>query len=230
MKKEETKKIATQAHIPIAEIRQGVIILKDGSLRAILMVGTVNFDLKSAPEQEALIYSYQNFLNSLDFPIQILIQSRKIDLSGYLRKLEQILKETNNALLKIQIEHYINFVSHLLKAANIMNKTFYVVIPYHPPFHKKPRTFLEKISSLFGGRTLKMTQQQFEKYKKELMQRVNVVSQQLGSMGLRSVQLTTQEIIELLYNSYNPGTGLREKLISVDELTAPVIKPLREEG
>jgi hypothetical protein len=217
------KKETTQAHLPIADIRNGILVLKDGSLRLVMIVSTVNFDLKSEAEQNALIYAYQNFINSLEFPIQIVMQSRKLDLGGYLVQLEGRLAQTQNELLKMQIEYYIDFINKLLKVANIMNKRFFIVIPYFPPVIKK-MDFWSKFKTALTTKETLVDMTHFEEYRKELVQRAQVIASGLGVLGLRAVQLSTQELIELLYQTYNPELAIREKLVPAQQLAVPVVQ------
>lgn len=216
------KKETTQAHLPIAEIRNGVIVLKDGSLRLVLLVSTINFDLKNEEEQNALIYGYQNFINSLTFPIQVVMQSRRVDLSGYITKLQAQLSQTQGPLLQIQIEDYIAFIERLITVANIMNKKFFVIVPYFPPALKQTATFWEKVKTTITASEPVVDMTNFEKYRKELLQRSQGVASGLGALGLRAVQLTTQELIELLYQSFNPELAMREKLVPIHELAGGI--------
>lgn len=217
---------STQAHLDIAEIRDSIVVLKDGSLRLVMMVSAINLDLKSEEEQEALIYQYQNFLHSLNFPIQILIQSRRLDLGSYLKKLEEKVAGEENELLKAQGRDYLSFLKELIPQANIMDKKFYLIVPYFPPLFKAP-SFL---SEIWAGRpTKKLTTSEFQSFKKELLQRANLVASGLAGLGLRCLQLNTQELIELFYNTYNPELGSREKLLEAQELEAEVIEKAKEE-
>ena len=218
----KAEKQTTQAHLPIADIREGVVVLKDSSMRTVLIVSTVNFDLKNEDEQNALIYAYQNFLNSLEFPIQIVMQSRRLDLTAYLAKLESRFSQMQNPLLRLQTENYIIFIRELLKIANIMKKRFFVVVPYYPPLLKK-EDFMAKLKSSFGSKNQQIDMTHFVDYKKELLQRTNVVAQHLASFGLRAVQLSTQELIELMYQTYNPELAIREKLSDVGQLRQAVV-------
>ena len=218
------KRETTQAHLPIAEIRNGVVVLKNGSLRLVLLVSTINFDLKNEEEQNALIYGYQNFLNSLSFPIEIVMQSRRVDLSGYLTKLKAQLEKAENPLLQIQIEDYIAFIEKLVTVANIMNKKFFVVIPFYPPALKQTASFVEKFKSAISAQEPVIDMTHFDEYRKELTQRSQAVASGLGSLGLRAVQLSTQELIELYYQSFNPDLAVREKLVPIEELSAAAVQ------
>jgi type IV secretory pathway VirB4 component len=225
LKRGEAKK-STQAYLDIAEIKDSLVVMKNGSLRLIMLVSTVNFELKSEEEQNILIGQYQNFLNSLEFPIQIVIQSRRLDLSSYISKLKERLNQTENELLKLQIADYIEFIKELIAQANIMDKKAYVIVPYFPPLIKTPSSWEEVIS----GRPPKtLTASEFETFKKEVIQRAHTVASGLGSLGLRCIQLNTQELIELFYNIYNPEFATLEKLLPVEELKSPVVEKAEEE-
>ncbi|MFA5934792.1 MAG: hypothetical protein WC827_02845 [Candidatus Paceibacterota bacterium] len=191
---------ATQDFVPIKEIRDGIVTLKSGSITSILMVSSINFTLKSQDEQQAIIFQFQNFLNSLDFSIQISIQSRALDIRPYLASLEARYKNELGDLMKIQIREYINFIKNFVDQSNIMTKNFFVVVPFLPaiidtkknPFDKKNNTSKIKLDN-------------FEENRTQLEQRINTVSQGLTRCGLRSVQLGTEEIVELFYKNLNPG-------------------------
>lgn len=196
----------TQGLLRIAEIKKDTLVLEDGTLRAILAVSSTNFDLKSQDEQNALIYNYQRFINSLEFPIQILLQSRKMDVGDYLESLKHLMDKQTNELLRMQTTEYIDFIGRLVESANVMNKNFYCIVPYH--YSVKPSGG-GIFSRFFGGRVMQISEREknFDKYKILLDDRVSGVSSNLGSIGLRVVRLTTEQIIELMYNSYNFSTA-----------------------
>ncbi len=205
----------TQDFVPIKEVRDGVLILKDGSMRSILMVSSVNLALKSAEEQEAIIYQFQNLLNSLDFSIQISVQSRKLDIRPYLNLLENRRKEQTDDLLKIQVKEYMEFIRTFTENVEIMTKNFYVVVPYSPPkldINNKSSLFTKKT----GGGT--MNQDSFEEQRLQIDQRVAVVEQGLSRSGLRSVQLGTEEVIEIFYKIFNPGDVDKSLDLDLSEL------------
>jgi hypothetical protein len=185
----------TQEFVPIKEVRDGIIIMKDGSMRAVVLSSSLNFALKSADEQEAIIYQFQNFLNSLDFSVQISIQSRELDIRPYLATLEKQYNEQLNDLLKIQIKEYVQFVKSFTESQNIMSKTFFVVIPFTPTMiigpNKKDKALAKNDS--------------FEESRTQLEQRISVVQQGLMRCGVRSASLGTEEAIELFYKLFNPG-------------------------
>ncbi|RMD59627.1 hypothetical protein D6821_00825 [Candidatus Parcubacteria bacterium] len=209
---------STQKYLDIAEIRDDVVILRDGSLRAVLLVSSINFSLKSEEEQNAIIAAYVSFLNNIDSPIQIVIQSRELNIEDYLNQLRQKEKEQTNQLLKMQIREYINYVRELVAMSKIMNKRFYIVVQYNPMADAN-RGFFARLMDVFRPITIiKMRQSQFLRRKKELMRRLDVVITGLASMGLNSQQLDTQALIELYYNTYNPITSPNQRLANVNEL------------
>ena len=216
-----SKKISTQKYLPFKAIKEGVIIMKDGGLRAVLMVNSINFNLKSQDEQTALLDSYQSFLNALGFPIQITIQSRILDLDNYLTHLENITKSQNNELLQTQSQEYIAFVRELIGVANIMSKTFYVIIPYSPGLAAAgnflTRLFSKKPVTIMG---------RFKEDKEELLRRTSLVANGLAPLGLSSALLNTEELIDLLYSNYNPDSARRQKLFNVSAVDADVITQL----
>jgi type IV secretory pathway VirB4 component len=197
----------TQEFVPVKEVRDGVIIMKDGSMKAIVLSSSLNFALKSADEQEAIIYQFQNFLNSLDFSIQISIQSRELDIRPYLAILEKQYNEQLNDLLKIQIKEYIQFVKSFTENSSIMSKTFFVVIPFAPTMIGPGKD--SSLGKLFSGGDKKSKSaaknDNFEENRTQLEQRIAVVQQGLMRCGIRSVSLGTEEAIELFYKLFNPG-------------------------
>ncbi len=190
-----------QQTITIEDIKEGIIILKSGELRSVLMVSSVNFALKSEEEQDALILKYQQFLNSLDFPIQILSITRKLDISDYLELLEKKKKEQTNELLRIQTSEYIDFVKNLIDVSNIMSQSFFVIVPL-TLMEKKEAGILEKIGLSFKKEAAK-EEKTFEEMKNQLWQRVNYVIAGLTGLGLNAVPLNNEELISLFYHLYN---------------------------
>jgi len=220
-KKSTLKDVAssTQRYVDIEEVRDGVIVLKNGALRSILLVSSLNFDLKSAEEQDAIILQYQNFLNSLDFPVQIVISSRRFDIRPYIELLKDKENHQKNELLRLQISEYQNFIKSLAEVSNIMSKLFYVVVPFSPVEDKEKGLF-HKLSTLFNpAGAVSERRELFETYKNQLWQRVDHVSFSLSQTGLKTATLNTEEIIELLYNSYNPSlftTRLTKNIEAID--------------
>ncbi len=214
-----TAAASTQQYLDIQEIRDDVLVLRDGSLRAILLVSSINFDLKSEDEQMAVIQGYTQFLNALDFPLQIVIQSRKFNIDEYLDRLKAIEKQQTNDLLRLQTAEYRQYIAELVELADLMSKRFYVCVPFAPVEHKRAgfRTRLLAVFSTAG--TIRLKQQQFLAYKTELYKRVDFVIEGLASVGgLKSVVLDTQGLIELFYNTYNPQTSEQQPLTKVREL------------
>ncbi|MEI6478483.1 MAG: hypothetical protein WCO52_05865 [bacterium] len=211
----------TQAHLPIAGIQDGVVLMNDGSVRAILKVEPINFDLKSETEQNGIIYSYQGFLNSLDFPIQIVIQSKKLDLERYLTNLDNSRKDMTNDLLRIQTEDYVEFVRRLISVANIMSKRFYVTVSYSAATKEANKA---SFMSMFGHPTgAILEQKQFERFRSEVFNRANLIGGGLSRLGLRVSLLETQQIIELFYGIYNPDIATEERLVNTGDLSAGVV-------
>lgn len=197
-------KRSTQEFVPVAEVREGVIVMKDGSLRAVLLASSINFALKSEDEQTAFIVQFQNFLNSLDFSVQIFIQSRSLDIRPYVATLEEAYKNQLDELMRIQIREYISFVKSFTEAANIMTKNFFVVVPYSPPALTKTGGALALLNPNKAA-AKSLADNSFEEQVTQLEQRVSVVQQGLVRTGVRTVQLGTEEAIELLYKMFNPG-------------------------
>ncbi len=202
---------AAQEFVPIKEVRDGVIVLKDGGLRAILIASSINLSLKSSEEQTAIITQFQAFLNGLDFPTQIVVQSRRLDIRPYLLALENRQKEQVEQLMKIQTKEYIEFIRSFTNEVNIMTKTFFVVVPYSPNLIASSGGLLD---SLTGGRAAKkqvadtkkaIDLANFEEKRTQLDQRVSVISQGLSGLGIRSSELKTEEVVELFYKTFNPG-------------------------
>ena len=210
-KKKPEEKPTTQGQTPIAAIRDSIVVLKNGGLRLVMLCSATNFDLKSEEEQNAIVAGYQSFLNSLEFPIEIVIQSRHMDLTKYLAKLQNLIPAASNTLLQAQIKDYIFFITSLLKVANIMDKKFFIVIPYELPLAKK-ENFLENLKQNISKKESVINLTNFAKYKKELIDRAEIVASDLSGLGLRALQLNTQELVELFYSTYNPDTGRSEKL------------------
>jgi len=204
---------ASQDFVPITEVRDGVAVLKDGGLRVILMTSSLNFALKSEDEQTAFILQFQNFLNSLDFTTQIFIQSRMLDIRPYISSLEAAYKEQMDDLMRIQIREYIEFVKNFTEAANIMTKSFFVVVPYTPAIVAVNSGTLSRLPWRKKKEDPKELNRTFEENLSQLEQRVSVVQQGLVRSGVRTVQLGTEEVIELFYKLFNPGE--RSKPIAI---------------
>lgn len=208
VKNNMAKKIqTTQDFVTVKEIRDGVVILKNGSMRSVILASSLNFALKSSDEQTSILMQFQNFLNSLDFSIQICVQSKKLDIRPYLALLEDRLKEQAAELMKIQVKEYIEFIRTFVESTNIMSKSFFVVIPYDPPIMNAGNNPMNKI---FPGKSTQAekniaSDEKFAEYRTQLEQRVATVEQGLVRCGIRSAELGTEEVVELFYKIFNPG-------------------------
>jgi type IV secretory pathway VirB4 component len=199
---------STQEFVPISEVRDGVIVLRDGSMRAILLASSINFALKSEDEQTAFIVQFQNFLNSLDFSCQIFVQSRMLDIRPYIATLEVAYKNQMDDLMRIQIREYIEFIKSFTEAANIMTKNFFVVVPYAPAALQGLSSGSLRDKLPFGQKSAPNSAEAnrtFEEKVSQLEQRIGIVQQGLVRCGVRTVQLGTEEAIELFYKLFNPG-------------------------
>jgi len=197
---------ATQEFVPIKEIRDGVVLLKDGGLRSLILANSVNLSLKSAEEQRATIMQFQNFLNTLDFPVQISVQSRKLDIRPYLLLLENRIKVQNEPLLKMQTREYIGFIKNFTESTNIMTKSFFIVVPYTQITLKADTGILKGLFSKKNKEALKAEKElDFEEKRSQLEQRVSVIEQGLARCGIKAVELGTEEVVEVFYKVFNPG-------------------------
>ena len=198
---------ATQEFVPIKEVRDGIVILKDGGMRAILLCSSINFSLKSEDEKNAILLQFQDFLNSLDFSIQIVVQSRKLDIRPYIALLEEQEKKQENNLMKIQVKEYIEFIKSFTESTNIMTKSFFIVVAYSPSLINTSK--VPGVSNLFGPKTPKekaaRSEAGFDENRTQLEERVSVVEQGLVRTGIRVARLGTEEVIELFYKAFNPG-------------------------
>ena len=200
---------ATQEFVPIKEVRDGIVILKDGGLRSILLCSSLNFSLKSEDERNAILLQFQDFLNSLDFSIEIVIQSRKLDIRPYIALLEEREKNQTNNLMKIQVREYIEFIKNFTENTNIMTKNFFIVVPYSPAILNTSKTG-NIISNLGIGPKNKKSQaaaveSNFSEDRSQIEERLSVVEQGLTRTGIRVARLGTEEVIELFYKAFNPG-------------------------
>ena len=212
---------STQLYMRIAEIRDNAVVLKNGGLRGIFRVTTVNFNLKSEQEQNALIYGYQSFLNTLEFPVQITVRSRKLDIDKYIEQLKGIGEKQTNPLLQKQTFEYTDFIARLVEYADIMEKEFLVVVPYNPGRAQEAGMFARLLSHLQPKDTygeVKRRHEEFEQLKKSLSQRMSTIQNGLESMGLKTTELSTQELIELFYEIYNPITSRNQKIEKIEEM------------
>lgn len=225
---------STQNTLQIAEIRDGIIIMGDGTFRAVVMCKAINFDLMSPQEREAIEFAYQGFLNSLNFPIQVFMRSEKVDLKPYLKKLAKIRTEQDNMLLGLLMEDYIAFLDAIAQQTNIMDKQFYVVISYPDPNQdvrstiKQSTGFFSGMAGLFSSKDktphVVIDEKALEDAKTNLRNRVHAVMEGLQQCSVQSIPLDTQELIELYYNVYNPDTATHQHLGKFEELSTPIIE------
>lgn len=199
---------ASQEFIPIKEVRDGVVVLQNGGLRSIIMVSSLNFDLKSEEEQNALLAQFQQLLNSIEFSVQFFVQSREMDIEPYLQTLAERQKQIPEELLQVQVREYIEFIKWFTDQVNIMKKNFFVVVPYDVPAATSNKGILGFLSKIGGSSSDALTR--FEESRIQLEQRVSIVRQGLESMGVRGVQLGTQEVVDVYYQIFNPGEKRRE--------------------
>jgi hypothetical protein len=222
----KTNKNSTQNSLQIAEIRDGLVILADGTYRAVILAQSVNFDLMSNQEREGVESSYQQFLNSLYFPVQIMLRSYRVDLKTYMNKLNKLYEGQDNVLLSLLMEDYIGFVDYLVTNSNIMEKQFYVIVPYVPGAEPNDGLNNHKLTSILKGNkknVVHVKEKDFDLAKEEMRQRVGTVLKMLNEMSVRSVPLNTQELIELYYNFYNPDTATVQSLASHYDLETELI-------
>jgi hypothetical protein len=214
----------TQNSLLISEIRDNMVIMSDGSFRAVVACKSINFDLMSSREREGVEFSYQNFLNALYFPVQIFIRSQRVDIGPYIDRLANIRRSQDNMLLNVLMDDYINFIDALSQEANIMDKSFFVVVPFFPAGDinnaiKQSQSFFSKLFSKPQATATRIDKAAYEKAKEEIKNRVDSVTNGLFQIGVRSVQLNTKELGELYYNVYNPDTALREPLGDFEAVT-----------
>lgn len=210
--------VSTQDYLDIAEIKENTVIMKDGTLRAVLLASSINFALKSEDEQNAVIDSYIRFLNNLDFMLQIVIQSRELDIDSYLEYLRSKEKEQTNKLLKLQTAEYIEYIKELTSLGKIMNKRFYIIVPYSALSDKR-KGFLRQLGeALKPATSIKLKEKTFLRYRDLLDRRVESVAAGLEAMSISAIQLDTQGLIELYYRTYNPETAKNQVLADVDKM------------
>lgn len=209
---------AAQRFLSVSEIKLDTLIMKDGTLRAVLMVSSINFALKNEDEQNAIISSYVGFLNGLDHPLQVVIQSRELYIKPYLDDLLKKEREQSNELLRAQIADYRSFISELVDMGEIMSKNFYVVVPYDPLSNKKKSFWSRAAEVLNPAVTVKLKNERFLKRKYDLDQRVRQIESGLHGIGLEVVRMDTQSLVELLYSTYNPDIALTERLSPLSDM------------
>ncbi len=210
--------ISTQQYLDIAEIKDDTVVMKDGTLRAVLMVSSINFALKSEEEQNAVIGSYVRFLNNINFTLQIVIQSRELEIDNYLAYLQEREKEQTNKLLKLQTADYIEYIKELTSLGRIMSKRFFVVVPYDPLTDKRKGFFSLMKDALRPATIIKLKEKTFARYQEMLDRRLESVMGGLESMGVSAARLDTQSLIELYYKTYNPETSKNQQLADLEKL------------
>lgn len=210
----------TQGYLDISEVRDNTVVLRDGSLRSVLLASSINFALKSEEEQKALISGYVSFLNNINFVLQIIVQSRELNISGYLDYLKEKEKKQSNKLLKMQTAEYIDYVKELTQIGKIMNKKFYIVVPYSPfSDSSKRKNFFQLVGeALKPATSIRLQDEKFNRYREGLNRRVSSVRQGLASLGVKTVELDTQSLIELYYKTYNPTTSKNQELTDLKNL------------
>lgn len=213
-----TPPVSTQQYLDIAEIKDGTIVMKDGTIRAVFLASSINFALKSEDEQNSVISSYVRFLNNLSFTLQIVIQSRELNIDNYLAYLQTKEKEQINKLLKLQTAEYIDYIKELTSLGQIMNKRFYVVVPYDP-LTDKHKSFFDSLKEAFRpASAIVLKDKTFKRYQKSLDLRLESVANGLTSLGVSVERLNTQQLIELFYSTYNPETAKNQKLVDIKKL------------
>ena len=226
---------STQATLMISELRDNVVIMKEGSFRAVVACKSINLDLMSEMEREGVEYSYQNFLNSLTFAVQILVRSQRVDIGPYLNRLTEIRRNNDNLLLGVLMDDYINFIEILSQEANIMDKSFFIVIPYYtsPDAEKslqETKNFFKTFSRAKTPEVTKIDRNTYDKAMEEINNRVDTVTSGLYSIGIHSVRLKTKELAELYYNFNNPDTAVREPLVDFSKLATLYVKKGEKNG
>lgn len=221
--------LSTQSTLLISELRDNVVIMKDGSFRAVIACKSINFDLMSEVEREAVEYSYQNFLNSLKFTIQILVRSQRVDIGPYIERLSEIRRNNDNMLLGVLMDDYINFIDVLSQEANIMDKSFFIVVPYYTSADvekaiQQTKNFFKSFSKTKAPEVTRIDRATYEKALVELTNRVDTVMSGLFQIGVHSVRLNTKELAELYYNFNNPDTAVREPLIDFSKIATMYVK------
>ncbi len=221
--------LATQSTLLISELRDGMVIMKDGSFRAVVACQSINFDLMSEQEREAVEYSYQNLLNSLNFTTQILIRSQRVDIGPYITRLMDIRRNNDNMLLGILMDDYINFIDILSQEANIMDKSFFIIVPYYPSAEYEKQLYETKnLISVFQKNKVqpitRIDRATYDKAATEINNRIETITSGLFQIGIRSVRLNTKQLAELYYDFNNPDTAVREPLVDFTKLATTYVK------
>ena len=221
--------LSTQSTLLFSELRDGLIIMKDGSFRAVVACQSINFDLMSEQEREGVEYSYQNFLNSLNFTVQILVRSQRVDIGPYIEKLAKIRRNNDNMLLGILMDDYIAFIDELAREANIMDKSFFIVIPYYPSADleravEETKNFFKVINKNNTQGITRINRDVYDKAVDELNNRVESVISGLFQIGIQSIRLRTRELSQLFYNFNNPDTAVREPLVDFSQMATTYVR------
>ena len=221
--------ISTQSTLLFSELRDSLVIMKDGSFRAVVACQSINFDLMSETEREGVEYSYQNFLNSLNFTVQILVRSQRVDIGPYIEKLAKMRRNNDNMLLGVLMDDYIRFIDILSQEANIMDKSFFIVIPYYssPDLEQaveQTKNFFKAMSRTKVQSVTRINRDVYDKAIDELNNRVESVIAGLFQIGIQSVRLNTKELSQLYYNFNNPDTAVREPLVDFTKLATTYVK------
>lgn len=209
---------STQQYLDILEIKEDTLILKDGTLRAVLLVASHNFSLKSEDEQNALVSGYITMLNQLEYPLQVLIQSRMMHIDNYLNNLEERARVETNNLLKLQTQEYVKFVREIVTLGNIMTKKFFVIVPYNPDGDARSGFFSRLMGILAPTKIIHLREEKFAHHKAELDKRVSDVMSGLANISLNPIRLETKSLIELQYATYNPVVSEIQKVGNIGEL------------
>ena len=220
---------STQSLLQLSELRDNMVIMADGSFRAVITCRSINFDLMSSAEREAVEYSYQSFLNSLNFPVQIVIRSQRVDIGPYLDRLIDIRRSQENMLLGVLMDDYVGFIDQLAQEANIMAKSFFVVVPYFPQgdsnnLIEQGKGFFGKLFAKPKNTVTKIDKASYEKAKEEINNRVQSIMSGLFQIGIHCVQLNTKELGELYYNFYNPDTAVNQPLGNFEDVTSTYVR------
>jgi hypothetical protein len=215
---QKTSLPSTKRYLEIAEIRDGTLVMKDGSIRVVLLTSSINFSLKSEEEQQAIVGQYVSFLNFLDFPLEVIIQSRKLNIDKYLDDIKKFEQKQKNELLRMQTTEYIKFIRELVDIGKIMQKRFYVVIPYSSLEDKKENFFTKLVSVFSPAEVIRLKNSIFEEYQKKIEKRINKTVGSLSGMGVSAERLDTQGLVELFYNTYNMEVYNQEKLGDLEEM------------
>lgn len=221
--------ISTQATLQFSELRDSLVIMKDGSFRAVIACQSINFDLMSETEREGVEYSYQNFLNSLTFTTQVLVRSQKVDIGPYIERLSKLRRDNDNMLLGVLMDDYINFIDVLAQEANIMDKSFFIIIPYYGSADleravEQTKNFFKAMSKNKAQPVTRINRDTYNKAIDELNNRVETVISGLFQIGIQSVRLNTKELSQLFYNFNNPDTAVREPLVDFTKLATMYVK------